>query len=508
MKPNALFQKPQLAQEKFSSHGRLLALICTAILLLLFCVPLNAEEGFVVSIPHYLSDQGYAGVRPQSIYTCSDDAVVIVSRVVFSPDDIFYYYCGSVTKLDSNGNLLWLKYFPDTSGYENCDWIIGLGIDENDTVSLITGTFDYDQKYLVHVDSIGQINSIPLDLGEGSIGLNKGLRTASGDFIAVGDMVSTGLYPLNLAYYRISSDAQVLASSFTSPDTEFTRTKVYGAEIEADGNVLISCKINPDQDELLRLTMDGVLIERIELQDADAPAILHRSPGSEHTVIAYQVYSAASENQILQIAWVTEDDVTYQTMLDSSFRDIRSMISIGDDVYAISNAISEFDYCLARLNYTDAYELAWSWNHPEFRFYTGFEHYIHTHHLLSSTQSGCIYVAGTYGGHLAVAKVLPTGQVPIEDDIAVPPLQKISAYPNPMKEHVMLKIDDASPAEASVSLEVYNIKGQLVRTLESSRSGEYIWDGYDNKGRACSTGIYFIRDSKRIYKQTKVIKIK
>ncbi len=506
MKHTVSFPKLQLA----SSTHRLLALICSAILLLLLYAPLNAEEGFVVNVPHYLSDHGFAGVYPQSIYTCSDDAVVIVSRVVFSPDDVFNYYCGSITKLSPNGNLLWIKYFPDPSDYGDIDWIVGLGIDENDTVSLITGTFDNDQKYLVHVDSDGDIDSIPLDLGEGSIGLNKGLRTASGDFIALGDMVSTGLYPLNLAYYRISSDAQVLASSFIPPDTEFTRTKLYDAEIEADGNVLISCKINPDQDELLRLTMDGVLVERIELQDADSPAILHRSPGSEHTVVAHSVYSTASKNQILQIAWVAEDDITYQTMLDSSFRDTRSMISIGDDVYTISNAISESDYCLARFNYTDSYELAWSWNHPELRFYTGNENYIHTHHLLSSTQSGCIYVAGSYryGPHLAVAKVLPTGQVPVEDDIAVPPLQKISAYPNPMKEHLNLKIDGASPEEASACLEVYNIKGQLVRNLESSRAGEYVWDGYDSKGRSCPTGIYFIRDSKGIYKQTKVIKMK
>lgn len=117
-------------------------------------------------------------------------------------------------------------------------------------------------------------------------------------------------------------------------------------------------------------------------------------------------------------------------------------------------------------------------------------------------------MAGYRNYRLVVAKLLPTGQVPIEDDIAVPPLQKISAYPNPMKEHVMFKIDDASPTEASASLEVYNIKGQLVRGLESSRAGEYLWDGYDNKGRSCPTGIYLIRDSKGIYKQTKVIKIK
>lgn len=49
MKHTASFPKLQFA----SSSHRLLALICGAIFLLLFCVPLNAEEGFLVSVPHY-----------------------------------------------------------------------------------------------------------------------------------------------------------------------------------------------------------------------------------------------------------------------------------------------------------------------------------------------------------------------------------------------------------------------------------------------------------------------
>ncbi|HZK28169.1 MAG TPA: T9SS type A sorting domain-containing protein [Thermoclostridium sp.] len=521
MKHNTLFQKSQLAQEKFSSDGRLLALICTAILWLLFCVPLSAEEGFVVNVPHPPLES-FSGtflnvydLVPQSIYTCSDDAVIVLSLASFTDDlETFGITICSIVKLDSSGNLLWMQYFPfaDIPNYiiPDIDWITGLGIDENDAVSFIAGTLSSDgPRYLVSVDSNGDIDSMPLDLGDLEIyDLSEGLRTSSGDFIAIGRVQQNWApYQKPLAYFRISPDAQVLVSSFIPPDPTMTQNvKIYDAEIEAEGTVLVSCKINTDQYELLRLTMDGALIERIQLENCATPPFLHRSSGSEYTIATYTEGASYAQDHIAHIAWVAEDDITYQAVLEPAFQYGNSMISIDNDVYIVSFVNSMSGTWLSRYNYTDAYELAWSWNDPNILLYIMADQ--HIHRLLSSSQTGCIYAAGYRGYNLAVAKVLPNGQVPVEDDIAAPPLQKINAYPNPMKEHVMLKIDCASPTEASISLEVYNIKGQLVRDLASSRSGEYVWDGYDNKGRSCSAGIYFIRDSKGIYKHTKVIKIK
>lgn len=501
MKHAASFSRFQLT----STTHRLLALVCTAILLLLLCIPLSAEEGFLVSVPHYANGPDLGIVNPQYIYTCSDDAVVVVSLVTFVPYDIHYYDLGAITKLDNNGNLLWIKYFPDI-----VEWITGLGIDENDTVSFIAGDFmDPGQRYLVHVDSNGDMTEMPLDLGDLYVSdLSEGLRTASGDFIVIGRVVQNwSPYQSPLAFFRISPDAEVLVSSFIPPDSTMVHDiTVYDAEIEAGGTVLISCEINPNKIELLRLDMDGALIERIQLDNCDYFPLLYRSPESEYTIATYSEGIPSSLDRIAHIAWVAEDDITYHTVLEPAFGYGYSMTTIDNDVYIVSFLNSMSNIWLSRYNYTDVYEHVWAWNHPDLYFNSGGEQ--HIHRLLSSTQNGCIYVAGYRNYRLVVAKLLPTGQVPIEDDIATPPLQKISAYPNPMKEYVVLKIDYASPAEASASLEVYNIKGQLVRTLESSRSGEYIWDGYDNKGRACSTGIYFIRDSKGIYKQTKVIKIK
>ncbi len=71
---------------------------------------------------------------------------------------------------------------------------------------------------------------------------------------------------------------------------------------------------------------------------------------------------------------------------------------------------------------------------------------------------------------------------------------QIQAYPNPISERgdIKFNLQEAS----AVELSIYNIQGQLVQVLESSRlnSGvhHYIWDGQNIEGQEAENGIYFI----------------
>ncbi|GEM_PF-1867716 len=68
-------------------------------------------------------------------------------------------------------------------------------------------------------------------------------------------------------------------------------------------------------------------------------------------------------------------------------------------------------------------------------------------------------------------------------------------YPNPFNPSTVISYQLAVSSE--VSLKIYNLLGQEVRTLVKSRqsAGEYsvLWDGNDNKGLAVSSGIYIYR---------------
>ncbi len=68
-------------------------------------------------------------------------------------------------------------------------------------------------------------------------------------------------------------------------------------------------------------------------------------------------------------------------------------------------------------------------------------------------------------------------------------------YPNPFNPTTIIKY--TLPKEVDVTLKLYNMRGQEVKTLVSKKqlAGNYVveWDGRDNNGIAVSTGIYFYR---------------
>jgi len=65
--------------------------------------------------------------------------------------------------------------------------------------------------------------------------------------------------------------------------------------------------------------------------------------------------------------------------------------------------------------------------------------------------------------------------------------------PNPFNPSTVFKF--SLSADAKVSLNVYNIKGQLVKTLVNNKLDaglhSVVWNGRENNGKAASSGIYF-----------------
>ncbi|MFO7659628.1 MAG: FlgD immunoglobulin-like domain containing protein, partial [Candidatus Cloacimonadaceae bacterium] len=68
-------------------------------------------------------------------------------------------------------------------------------------------------------------------------------------------------------------------------------------------------------------------------------------------------------------------------------------------------------------------------------------------------------------------------------------------YPNPFKNTTSITFDLSKDSE--VTLNIYNIKGQLVKTLVQgmTKSGNHSldWSGDDHNGKKVSTGLYFYK---------------
>jgi len=95
-------------------------------------------------------------------------------------------------------------------------------------------------------------------------------------------------------------------------------------------------------------------------------------------------------------------------------------------------------------------------------------------------------------------KTIPVTLTPIinENDPQQLPASNLLSqnYPNPFNPQTIIPFSISIPA-ANVSLKVYNLKGQLIKTLlnEPSEPGNYqlVWDGKDDNGNEVASGIYF-----------------
>ncbi len=103
------------------------------------------------------------------------------------------------------------------------------------------------------------------------------------------------------------------------------------------------------------------------------------------------------------------------------------------------------------------------------------------------------------GGELNIITGTPPVSIDETDEMdnpLIPEEFEVSQnYPNPFNPET--QIDYALPKAAKVSITIYNLTGQRVRTLVSQNqgSGRYTitWDGTDESGARVSSGIYFYR---------------
>ncbi len=70
-----------------------------------------------------------------------------------------------------------------------------------------------------------------------------------------------------------------------------------------------------------------------------------------------------------------------------------------------------------------------------------------------------------------------------------------SVYPNPFNPSTTISYSLAS--SATVNIVIYNSRGQIVRNFglgtKGSGTHQLLWNGTDNSGRECSTGVYYIK---------------
>ena len=101
-------------------------------------------------------------------------------------------------------------------------------------------------------------------------------------------------------------------------------------------------------------------------------------------------------------------------------------------------------------------------------------------------------------------EVIVTGS--IGDEVIKPTVTKLTGnYPNPFNPTTTISF---SLKEAGhVSVNIYNMRGQLVKTLVNAELErdfhEIVWDGRDNSGKTTTSGVYFYKMKAQNYNSTK-----
>ncbi len=101
---------------------------------------------------------------------------------------------------------------------------------------------------------------------------------------------------------------------------------------------------------------------------------------------------------------------------------------------------------------------------------------------------------GAYGGPTP-CEYEPTDSE--ENTVNITAINSISVYPNPFNPstNIALSINE-NDIQQPVSVEIFNIKGQLVKTIvnnEIVQITNFVWNGKDNNGNSTSSGMYFVK---------------
>ena len=439
----------------------------------------------------------------RSIFLCSDNSVVVLGSITNT--DWFHYTYPAITKLDPQGNLLWRRF---TGNWDHT--ITGVDIDENDTITFITTGGSPDRIRFWTIDQAGTINPVSNLTGfpYPVLSFNKAIRTPANEIIAVGKAFQN--YDVSSAcYFRFSATGDTLATAFWPVDqgSQNQKAAAYDMALMNNGNVLITCSLSSSLLSILEVNPEGDIINRTNLPGEHHyswSAAISREGSSPSYLVAYSY----GDYPTTSIHLYRFEDGQFEPLFsipNSIVQNTHSMILGPDSIYICGSL--GIHGSLVKINV--AGDIVWSFGFQGDNQYYLDDFVSYSTALLALASDGCVYWAwGNYGGEQVIIKLLPNGQVPVADEHLLPPIQSMAAYPNPMQDRLSIVVhpDDLSKGSMN-TIGIYNIKGQLVRSLPLSK-GEAEWDGKDTAGRECPTGIYLLRQSNTRGKISKIYKTK
>lgn len=115
--------------------------------------------------------------------------------------------------------------------------------------------------------------------------------------------------------------------------------------------------------------------------------------------------------------------------------------------------------------------------------------------VIDQANFGNINMIATTNSCYAIGKISKNEVVENHDDFnTVTSIDRIRVYPNPSVINNTVKIEIKTQGNHPLSLSIYNVKGQVVKSfINVGKMGIIEWDVKNDNGVVCPSGIYFIR---------------
>ncbi|MDP3113506.1 MAG: hypothetical protein Q8M98_01895 [Candidatus Cloacimonadaceae bacterium] len=414
--------------------NRPIHLIAIIIVLWLICSLVQAQSGYV-----YTQDLN-SSYASRSIYVCSDNSVVVLGN----SDDLeeFHYMSIAITKLDPQGNLLWRRYIYPGGGGTFIS-ITGVDIDMDDKVTFIITCFAGSIIQLGTINSIGVINflSNPIEISLMGITFNKALRTQNNEIIAVGK-ASQNYDVSSACYFRFSASGDTLCTAFWPVDqgSQYLEAEAHDLAFMDNGNFLITCSLHTSLGSIIEVDENGEIVNRINVPDNYMNGYSCLALGRSNNDGSHLLASSFGffPNVMVKVFRILGSELIFLFDIDNNvLENVSSMFTYQNGIYICGYA---FNGALVNLSFSG--ELTWTWYHQGENLcpYIGDGFGSPSTALLGLDSQGCVYWAWGNSGQQVIIKLLPNGQVPVEDEVQTPSVNKIIANPNPMKNHVNIKI--------------------------------------------------------------------
>jgi hypothetical protein len=487
--------------------------LCLWILILSLWAVLSGQNAYIhdieIQVPTSLSEFGI-GCTPKQIFSSPDGGVIILFDCActrYLSDEGTYLVrtdCGAI-KLDSEGNCEWQWWSDDfdfgywsIEGVDQQYQIIGINQDENGRVNFIIRklqdfgiTVCYEMGW---IDPQGNYSLQNIPFLTGSPTLNRAMRLADGSIFAIGwipvfhpELDDT----LKHAYFlHLSAEGDTLSYHDYPPDVTplaLPNAQTYDMELDSDGMPVSTLYFGGYTSGVVKTDWDGNLIWRRDTTNGATNQPITKIPDTNELVFGNTIYldDAGSSFILYRISETGIDSLFSIPIPDPNYLTrYFSIVGRNQGIYIAGN-INHYYERIASYNLSGlsdwVSDFPYGWPYDQF-----------TECLAVLPDSCIIHVAGT-----TVFKLTPEG-TPNQDEVIPKPHLIIDSYPNPMKSSLNIDLKfERNKSKTAIPLEIYNIKGQLVKTISLDRKSNDIyssvWNGTDLHGKSCANGTYILR---------------